>query len=44
MKKLWMKAASVLPAFALVLATLSTQNLCWFFYHQPDIPEELRDQ
>jgi len=42
MKKILVKISSILPALALVAAVASAQSACWFFYHQPDIPDALK--
>ena len=42
MKKLLLKISTILPALALIAAVSSAQAACWFFYHQPDIPEALK--
>jgi cyclic lactone autoinducer peptide len=41
-KKLLLKVSSILPALALVAAVASAKATCWFFYHQPDIPDALK--
>ena len=42
MRKLLSKLSSVLPAIALVAAVASAQSVCWFIYHQPDVPKALK--
>jgi cyclic lactone autoinducer peptide len=36
------RLASVVPALALLLAVSSAAAPCYFFLHQPDLPEALK--
>lgn len=35
------KIGGILPALALILAAQSVTSACFYFLHQPDVPEEL---
>jgi cyclic lactone autoinducer peptide len=36
------KLASIVPAFALLLAVSSAAAPCYFFLHQPELPDALK--
>jgi cyclic lactone autoinducer peptide len=42
MSKVLKKLASVVPALAFLLAVSSAAAPCYFFLHQPDLPEGLK--
>ena len=42
--KLSHKALGVLPMLALMLAVSSAEAACFFWFHQPDVPEELTSE
>ena len=35
------KLSGVIPALALMLALQSASSACFYFLHQPDVPDEL---
>jgi cyclic lactone autoinducer peptide len=41
-KKLSHRTLGVIPALALLFAVTSADAACFFLFHQPDVPEELK--
>ena len=43
-KKMVSHVSKAIPAFALMLGTLSVSQACVLWFHQPKVPEEMKDK
>ena len=43
MRRIVLWLSSFLPVLALFAAVSSTEAVCWYFFHQPDVPAKLKE-